>query len=150
MPSGPDLTCGTSLQTSRMISVGQFLEEMVWGNSEPEQQALRHSDSHQPFLPNPCILSFSPSKDSFPSFPHPPNPSAFCSHPKFLLSCPGLHQAVSPHTPALMLWVNAHRISCASSTHFQCSTGRSFSCSTVSSCCRPAFSAGPPMERRDG
>lgn len=37
-----------------------------------------------------------------------------------------------------------HRISCASSTHFQCSTGRSFSCSTVSSCCSPARSAGPP------
>lgn len=48
-----------------------------------------------------------------------------------------------------MLWVNTHRISCASSTHFQCSTGCSFSCSTVSSCCRPAFSAGPPAERRD-
>lgn len=37
-----------------------------------------------------------------------------------------------------------HRISCASSTHFQCSTGLSFSCSTVSSCCSPARSAGPP------
>jgi hypothetical protein len=46
-----------------------------------------------------------------------------------------------PHRPPRC---PCHRISCASSTHFQCSTGLSFSCSTVSSCCSPARSAGPP------
>lgn len=44
----------------------------------------------------------------------------------------------------------SHRISWASSTHFQCSTGLSFSCSTVSSCCSPALSAGPPAGTEKG
>lgn len=48
--------------------------------------------------------------------------------------------APGPRPPA----APGHRISWASSTHFQCSTGLSFSRSTVSSCCSPARSAGPP------
>lgn len=49
-----------------------------------------------------------------------------------------------PPTAAHCRPLPRHRISCASSTHFQCSTGLSFSCSSVSSCCSPALSAGPP------
>lgn len=48
--------------------------------------------------------------------------------------------APGPRPPA----TPGHRISWASSTHFQCSTGLSFSRSTVSNCCSPARSAGPP------
>lgn len=111
MPSCPDLTCGTSLQTSRMISVGQFLTETAQGESEMEQQGVRHpeaqSDSHEPFLPatpppfppQPLHPFFFPSKESFPRVLHPSKPSPFCSHPKLLLPCPGLPQALSPVAP---------------------------------------------------
>lgn len=60
--------------------------------------------------------------------------------------CPGLGRGgeVRPSPRPRAARRPCHRISCASSTHFQCSTGLSFSCSTVSSCCSPARSAGPP------
>lgn len=90
-----------------------------------------------------CILP-SPAGNPFPvsctpqSFPLPRVTQ--CS------PCPALG-SLKP-LPALTFLGNTHRISCASSTHFQCSTGCSFSCSTVSSCCRPAFSAGPPERNK--
>src|SRR4029434_1358657 len=37
----------------------------------------------------------------------------------------------------------------ARSTHFHCSTGWPLSCSSVSNCCRPPKSAGPPAYERE-
>lgn len=126
--------------------MGQFLGEMGWGSqgwsTRVQAQAL------QPFLPpKPLPLSHPPASflllqgtlsqcpESLRAFPFPQSlsgPTALPWAPSNLLSLPW------------GFWGSPHRISCASSTHFQCSTGCSFSCSTVSSCCRPAFSAGPP------
>lgn len=68
-----------------------------------EQRGVRHpeaqSDSHEPFTPQPLHPFFFPSKESFPRVLHPSKPSPFCSHPKLLLPCPGLPQALSPVAP---------------------------------------------------